>query len=576
LLEGREAIQKFRDFAGSPRPLRGFAMTDTMDHELALSGTSVPAARGLEASMAPRQPGGTGPLILGVDAGTTNTKAVVIDAAGRVIAAASEPTPIEYPQPEWAEYDGETLWRGSARAIRAALAQVPQPERVAGVAVASMAETAIPLDAAGRTTGPAIAWFDKRTRAEVAEIERWIGAERLFAISGLAPNPIFGLCKLLWHRRHRPDAFARTVKWLNVADFLAWRLCGEMATDYSLASRTFALDVSALAWSAEVLDAMQVDAALMAPLAASGRSLGTVSEEAAAATGLPRGCVVAVGGHDHVVGALAADALRPGVLLSSTGTTEAQLMGVAAPGRDPALGRAGFSQGVIVVDAPVWYAVGGLFTAGGAIDWFCRTLAGGADYATLIEEALAAPPGSLGAGFLPQLRLGTPPHPDAFARGAFFGLSTDITRGCLFRAVLEGIAADAQLCAQAMAALAKAPPPAAVRVIGGMTRNPLYLRIKASVGGRPITVVELPDAVAMGAALLAGIGAGVYAGLADAQGQMRREEYVVEPDPTVHALYERLVREVYAPAYSMLRPLHAAARGVLGTPAAGPRAHDGG
>ena len=244
-------------------------------------------------------------------------------------------------------------------------------------------------------------------------------------------------------------------------------------------------------------------------------------------------------------------------------------MGVATPGRDPALGRAGFSQGVIVVNAPVWYVVGGLFTAGGAIDWFRRTLAGGADYATLIDEASAVPPGSLGAGFLPQLRLGTPPHPDAYARGAFFGLSTDITRGCLFRAVLEGIAADAHLCAQAMAALAKAPPPTAVRVIGGMTRNPLYLRIKASVLGRPITVIELPDAVAMGAALLAGIGAGVYRDLADGQRQMRREEYVVEPELDEHAFYERFVREVYAPAYPMIRPLHEAGRRVLGAPEGG-------
>jgi xylulokinase len=518
----------------------------------------------LEARTVPRQPAAAGPLLLGVDAGTTNTKAIVADAAGGVIAVASEPTPIDYPQPEWAEYDGERLWQSSARAIRGALAQLAEPERVAGVAFASMAETAVPLDAAGAPTGPAIAWFDKRTRAEVAEIERRIGADRLFAISGLAPNPIFGLCKLLWHRRHRPEAFARTAKWLNVADYLAWRLCGEMATDYSLASRTFALDVTALAWSAEVLEAIQVEPSLLAPLVASGRRLGTIGEEAAATTGLSRHCVVASGGHDHVVGALAADAMPPGVLLSSTGTTEAQLMGVAAPGRDPALGRAGFSQGVIVVDEPVWYVVGGLFTAGGAIDWFRRTLGGGADYATLIEEASAAPPGSLGAGFLPQLRLGTPPHPDAYARGALFGLSTDVTRGCLFRAVLEGIAADAHLCARAMAILSNAPPLAAVRVIGGLTRNPLYLRIKASVGGRPITVVELPDAVAVGAALLAGVGAGVYGSLAEAQARMHREEYVVEPDPAEHALYERLVGEVHAPAYAMLRPLHEAGRRVLG------------
>jgi xylulokinase len=311
---------------------------------------------------------------------------------------------------------------------------------------------------------------------------------------------------------------------------------------------------------------MAVAPDLMAPLVASGRRLGAIGAAAAAATGLPRHCVVAVGGHDHVVGALAADAMRPGVLLSSTGTTEAQLMGIAAPGRDPALGRAGFSQGVIVVDAPVWYVVGGLFTAGAAIDWFRRTMAGGADYATLISEASAAPPGSLGTGFLPHLRLGTPPHPDAYARGAFFGLSTDITRGCLFRAVLEGIAADSHLCAEAMAALSQAPPPASVRIIGGMTRNPLYLRIKASLTGQPITVVDLPDAVAMGAALLAGIGSGVYRSLVDGQQQMRRTEHVLSPDPAEHALYDRLVREVYAPAYPMIRPLHEASRHALATP----------
>jgi xylulokinase len=264
-----------------------------------------------------------------------------------------------------------------------------------------------------------------------------------------------------------------------------------------------------------------------------------------------------------VVGALAADGMRPGVLLCSTGTTEALLMGAAAPGRDPALRRAGLSQGVIVVDAPVWYVVGGLFTAGGAIEWFRETMAGGTDYATLIAEASAAPPGSLGAGFLPHLRLGTPPYPDAYARGAFFGLSTDVTRGCLFRAVLEGIAADSQLCAEAMVALAGAPPPSAVRVIGGMTRNPLYLRIKASLTGRPITVVELPDAVAMGAALLAGIGAGLYRDLPDGQAQMRRAESVVEPEPAEQALYQRLLRGVYAQAYPTVRPLHEAARRCL-------------
>ncbi|MCB1990565.1 MAG: hypothetical protein KDG49_03820, partial [Geminicoccaceae bacterium] len=273
-----------------------------------------------------------GPLLVGVDAGTTNTKAIIIDLAGCVVAEASEPTRIEHPRPEWAEYAAETLWEVAASAIRRAVNQLDDPDRIQGVAVASMAETGVPLDGSGAATGPAIAWFDKRARAELALIEERVGPDRLFEISGLAPEPIFGLCKLLWHKHHRPDSFARTVQWLNAADYLAWRLSGEMATDYSLASRTFALDLGTQRWSTEVLEAVGVDASLMAPLVRSGQRVGKVQAEAARATGLPRHCVVAAGGHDHMVGSVAADAMRPGVMLLSTGTTEAILMGRDTPG----------------------------------------------------------------------------------------------------------------------------------------------------------------------------------------------------------------------------------------------------
>ncbi len=502
-------------------------------------------------------------LLVGVDAGTTNTKAVVFDVAGRVVASASEPTPIRYPRPEWAEYDGEALWRTAAAAIRAALGTVSDPGRVQGVCFASMGETAVPIDGKGDTTGPAIAWFDKRARAELDHIVSTLGQDRLFAISGLAPEPIYGLSKLLWHRRHRPEPFAATVKWLNTADYLAWRLCGEMATDYSLACRTYALDLGRLAWSTEVLEAVGVDPALMAPLVPSGAALGRVTEAGAAATGLPRHCVVAAGGHDHVVGAIAADAMRPGVLLTSTGTTEASLMGTDRPSRDPALGRAGYAQGISYVEKPVWYVIGGLFTAGGAIEWFRQSVAAGADYAALVDEAAAAPAGSHGAVFLPHLRLGTAPRPNARAKGAFLGLSTDVTRGDLFRAVLEGIAADSRHCAEGMLGLIPAGPPSAVRVIGGLTKNPLYMRIKAAMLGRPVTVVELPDSVAAGAALLAGLAAGVFAGQAEALAAMRAGEVEVAPEPNEAALYERLYREVHVPATPAVRPVHDAIMAVL-------------
>ena len=275
--------------------------------------------------MVPRQPAGAGPLLLGVDAGTTNTKAIVVDAARGVIAVASEPTPIDYPRPEWAEYDGESLWQSSAWAIRGALAQVAEPERVAGIAFASMAETAVPLDAAGQPTGPAIAWFDKRTRAEVAEIERRIGADRLVHHLGPGAEPDLRPVQAALAPAAPPRglrAHGQVAECRRLPGLAPVRRDGD---GLQPASRTFALDVTALAWSAEVLEAMQVEPSLMAPLVASGRRLGTVSAEAAAATAFRVTAWSRSAATTTWSARLAADAMRPGVLLSSTGTTEAQL-----------------------------------------------------------------------------------------------------------------------------------------------------------------------------------------------------------------------------------------------------------
>ncbi len=496
------------------------------------------------------------PLLVGVDAGTSNTKAVVFTASGRVVAQASTPTPIHYPRPEWAEYDPESLWQTAAAAIRTATADLDDPNRIAGISFASMGETAVPIARDGSPTGPAIAWFDKRAQAELDSIVERIGQDRLFAISGLAPEPIFGLCKLLWHQRHRSEAFKATTRWLNTADYLAWRLSGEMATDYSLACRTFALDLARLAWSEEILGTMDVDPSLMAPLVPSGAAIGKVSAAGAAATGLPRHCTVAAGGHDHVIGAVAADAMRPGTLLCSTGTTEASVMGTNRPSQDPALGRAGYVQGIAYVEEPVWFTMGGLFTAGGAIDWFRQSVAGGTAYETLIEEATASPPGSHGAVFLPHLRLGTAPEPNARAKGAFLGLSTDITRGCLFRAMLEGIAADSRHCVDGMVTLLGTPQPDAIRVIGGITKNRLYMSIKATMHGRPITVVDLADSVAAGAALLASLAANIHPGQKAATEAMRATERTIHPDPDAAALYETLYQTIHKPLAATVRPIH--------------------
>ena len=214
------------------------------------------------------------PLIAGVDVGTTSIKAILFDRSGHIEAQASVATPTHYPRPGWAYYEPEELWRHTVQALRQAVARVEDVGPIASVAVASIGETVVPLDAHGEPTADAIAWFDTRTEVQAEWLDKTIGQDRLFAISGLALQPIFSLCKLLWLRQNRPEAFARTKLWLNTADYIAYRLCGVAATDYSLASRTLMLDLHKLQWAADLVQELDITPELLAPLLPSGTHLG--------------------------------------------------------------------------------------------------------------------------------------------------------------------------------------------------------------------------------------------------------------------------------------------------------------
>ncbi|MBS1250989.1 MAG: Xylulose kinase [Anaerolineales bacterium] len=494
------------------------------------------------------------PLLVGVDVGTTNIKAIVFDPTGQTVARASVPTPTHYPRPARAYYRPEELWQSTALALRQATGQLDDAGCVTGIAVASMAETAIPLDAGGRPTYDAIAWFDRRTQPQTEWLDQTIGRDRLFAISGLGLHPIFGLCKLLWLKENEPDAFRRTAHWLNVADYIAYRLSGVPATDYSLASRILALDLRELQWDEDLLREVGVPADLFARLKSSGTPLGPVRPAASEMTGLPTGTQVAVGGHDHVCGALAAGVTEPGTMLNSMGTAEAIFLPLERPLTDPEVGRQGYTQGVHVFPGH-YYVFGGLYTSGASVDWFRDVMGSELGYDTLVAEAEEAPPGSLGAFFLPHLRLANPPYDDPKARGAFIGLSTDIKRGALFRSLLEGLAFESRNSLESLLSHAGVSL-RNVYAIGGGTRNELLMRIKATVLNYTITVAGVEEATALGAAILGGVGAGVYDDIPFAVNQLRYTQADIEPAADQVAAYGAYFREVYQPLYPTLRSLH--------------------
>ncbi|MGI9418111.1 MAG: FGGY-family carbohydrate kinase, partial [Geminicoccaceae bacterium] len=199
------------------------------------------------------------PLLIGIDAGTTNVKALAVTPDGMIVAEASRPNPAVHTGPERAHYEPETMWNAVVATLREVTGAIEKPERIAGIAVGSMAETAVPVDRNGKPTFDAIAWFDKCATGELDRLVERVGRDRLFEISGLGANPIFGLCKMMWLKAHEPEAYARTERWLHVADYIAWRLSGVAATDYSLAGRTFALDLKARAWSEETIEAAGIE-----------------------------------------------------------------------------------------------------------------------------------------------------------------------------------------------------------------------------------------------------------------------------------------------------------------------------
>jgi xylulokinase len=367
------------------------------------------------------------------------------------------------------------------------------------------------------------------------------------------------LFKLAWMREHWPDAIKRARRILMMADWIAFRLSGEAATDHTLASRTQYFDIHARQWSDELIGRVGASG-LLPPLKASGASLGTVRREVLAETGLMGKPVVGVGGHDHVVGSFAAGITAPGTMLDSLGTAEALFLATAAPIADPEVLKRGYIQGAIATHRMMSFIGAGIFSSGGGIEW-CRHLVGDPAQETIIAEASAVPPGSRGVVFLPHLGNSPPPEPDPQSRGAFVGLTPAVDRGTLYRAVLEGLAIQARVMIDGMAPLSGITPVSAIRVIGGGSRNPLFLQIKANAFARPLTVIDEAEATALGAALLGGIAAGVYRDLDEALARLDRREHVIEPDGDT-AVYEDLRTKVVERVHPALREVNHALAGI--------------
>jgi xylulokinase len=507
---------------------------------------------------------GGGSYLAGIDLGSTSLKAVLYDLSGNVASSGSRPTERFHPDPahpEWTVWDPAQIWGGAAAAMKDAVSRIGDPAEVAAVAVTGMGMDGVPVDEKGRWLYPFISWLCPRTEPQRQWWEKAIGAEKTFAIGGNSLWAFSTALRLLWMAEHEPQVLARTKKWLLIEDFLNFMLCGREATDFSMASCTLLFDQKRRAWSKEMLGLSGIDGRLLCDPLASGTVLGEVTKAAAEATGLREGTPVVLGGHDYLCGALPVGAHAPGAFLDVTGTWEVVQATLPKPVLTPELQKIGTTVECHV--ARDMYSVMGAAVCAEMLEWYRKefgaearakaAVRGCADWETLMEEAAASPVGSHGVIFLPHMSGSGCPVVDPRSRGAFVGLSGIATRGDMLRAVIEGL--DYQLLdiVQEMGGKAGFAMDRLI-VVGGAVRNPFWMQNKADMAGRPIEASEVQDASPLGAAMLAGIGVGLYRDDGDAFAHVRKPGKVYEPDIARTAQYaERF--QTYKTVYPALSPV---------------------
>ncbi|NQT53771.1 xylulokinase [bacterium] len=485
------------------------------------------------------------PALLGIDLGTQSVKALVLDDQGRVLAVAQAEYPILTPRVGRAEQDPAAWWRATCATIRQAIADAGvAPSDVVGVGFSGQMHGTVCVDAQGAPVCPAIIWCDGRSGADAEQLTATIGRERL---GQLVANPIaagFMAATVHWLARHEPGILRRTATLLLPKDYVRLRLTGNAATDHTDAASTLLYDVARRAWSHEMLRAVGIDAGLLPCLAASHEVCGTLTAEAAAATGLAEGTPVVAGGGDQPVGAIGHGVVDPGTLLVTIGTGGQLFTPLATPAYDPELRTHTFPHAV----PDRWFAMGAMLSAGLCLRWLRDQVYGGLglDYASLAAAAAEAPPGSEGLLFLPYLLGERTPHMDAQARGVFFGLALRHERRHLVRAVMEGVAYALRDCLDVLRSLGAAPD--RIVATGGGMRSPTWQQILADVLAAPVATVDVDEPPARGAAILAGIGTGVFADFAAATRLAPSPGDPVEP---IAANVER-----YAPLHGLYRSLY--------------------
>lgn len=493
-------------------------------------------------------------LLLGIDIGTSSAKAVLFDPdTAQILAVAGHEYPLHKPAPDRAEQNPEDWWRATITIVRRLVVQAGRTD-VAGISFSGQMHGTVLLDRAGQPLHPAIIWADQRSVAQIERLINTVGPERYAAIAGTLPAVGFQGATLAWLAQYEPALLNRTEQVILPKDYVRLRMTGHITTEVSDAASTGVFDIARQAWASEILAGAGLPERLFPPVLASTAVAGQLTASAAAELGLVAGIPVIAGCADQPAQAIGNGLIAPGLAAvtigsggqvfvpinpqGTTGTKEnfpPSVPSIPSVPSDPRLHV--FNHAV----PEMWYVLGAMLSAGLSLRWLREMtgLSGQADaYPILSAEAAAVPPGADGLIFLPYLSGERTPHMDPLARGAFIGLSSYHGRGHLARAVMEGVA----LALQQILGISLGLGGQVERVIaaGGGAESAVWRQILADVLGLRLQQSLLTEQASIGAALLAGVGAGLYPDLGAACSRVVQYGPITEPDPVRHERYQEL------------------------------------
>jgi xylulokinase len=475
-------------------------------------------------------------LFLGIDVGTSGTKAVVIDRQGAIVGDATAEHPVSYPKPGWAEQNPEDWWRSTIAAVAAATnGDEAIRARIEAIGLSGQMHGLVALDASGEVVRPAILWNDSRSAAICEALhEREPGLARVLVMTGNRVFPGFQAPKLLWMREHEPAAFARTAKALLPKDWLRYRLSDAMMAEPSDASGTAVFDCARRTWSQPMLDAVGLSRTLFPDVAESPIHSTRLSSEAARALGLRAGIGIAGGAGDQAAAAVGSGIVAEGTVSCTIGTSGVVFAASNAWRATPNGELHAFCHAV----PNRWHLMGVMLSAGGSLRWFRDTLAldaihqaksrGVDPYEILAERAARAPLGADGLVFLPYLSGERCPIPDPLIRGGFAGLDVAHGRDHLARAAFEGITAGLAGNVDLLRGLGI--DVREVRLSGGGARSDFWRSMCAEMFNARVSLLASDASGALGVALLAAVGAGAHETVDAACAVAVRTRDALEPD----------------------------------------------